>query len=357
MAICFKYELNSHLNYEKSRLSGVKNYLDIVVQVFKISNQQNELCTLLQTNNRFEGEGMKIFITGGTGFVGSHLTKQLLSRGYDVTVASSRGGTVSTSSGTAASLQADTTKEGPWQEKLGDFEVIINLTGRTIFNYWTESYKKKIYASRVETTRNIVNGLPGGTETVLLNASAAGFYGSTGDVEQDESGSPGDDFLARVTRDWEKEAYLAEQKGARVVTMRFGVILGRGGGAIKTMKTPFKLGMGGPIGDGMQYFPWIHLTDLIAAVLFLMNGSDLHGPFNFTAPESVRQKEFAQKLAKILNRPAFMPAPSLLMKTVLGDFGKSLLTGQKVVPKALQENGFAFQYPHLEEALEEILHG
>ncbi|MDJ0623400.1 MAG: TIGR01777 family oxidoreductase [Desulfocapsaceae bacterium] len=300
---------------------------------------------------------MKIFITGGTGFVGANLTRQLLSRGYDVTVASSRGGTPSTSSGTPASIKADTTKEGPWQEKLGDYEVIINLTGRTIFNYWSESYKKKIYGSRVETTRNIVNGLPEKTETVLLNASAAGYYGDTGDVEQDESGSPGSDFLAKVAQDWEKEAYKAEKKGARVATMRFGVILGRGGGAIQTMKTPFKLGMGGPIGDGKQYFPWIHLTDLIAAVLFLMNGSDLHGPFNFTAPESVRQKDFAKKLAKTLSRPAFMPAPSFIMKTVLGDFGKSLLTGQKVIPKALQQNGFAFQYPRLDEALEEILHG
>ena len=312
---------------------------------------------MLSSERRFEGADMKIFITGGTGFVGSHLTRQLLSRGYDVTIASSRGGAVSTSSGTAASLQVDTTTKGPWQEKLGEFDVIINLTGRTIFNYWTESYKKKIYTSRVETTRNIVAGLPEGTETVLLNASAAGYYGNTGDIEQDETGSPGDDFLAKVSQDWEKEAYRAEQKGARVVTMRFGVVLGRGGGAIQTMKTPFKLGMGGPIGDGKQYFPWIHLTDLIAAVLFLMNGSDLQGPFNFTAPETVRQKDFASMLAKTLKRPAFMPTPSFFMKTVLGDFGKSLLTGQKAVPKALQQNGFAFQYPRLEEALEEILHG
>ena len=209
----------------------------------------------------------------------------------------------------------------------------------------------------MDTTRNIVKALPEQTDTILLNASAAGYYGDSGDTEKDENSPAGDDFLAQVCKDWEKEAFEAEKKGARVATMRFGVVLGKGGGAIETMKTPFKLGLGGPIGDGKQWFPWIHLEDLVSAIIFLMSGDILQGPFNFTAPNQVRQKEFAQKLAKSLNRPAFMPAPSFIMKTVLGDFGKSLLLGQRVAPRALQENGFVFQYPQLEDALEEILHG
>ncbi len=300
---------------------------------------------------------MNICVAGGTGFVGTRLTQRLMSHGHDVTVISSKGKSSSKNDQYPHSLQADTTKGGEWQKELGGYEVIINLTGRTIFNYWTEAYKKQIYSSRVDTTRNIVDGLPEQTETILLNASAAGFYGDSGDTEQDESKSAGKDFLATVCQDWEQEALRAKDKGARVATMRFGVVLGKGGGAIETMKTPFKFGLGGPIGNGRQWFPWIHIDDLVSAILFLINGAILQGAFNFTAPGQVRQKEFAKKLAGALHRPAFLPAPSFLMKTVLGEFGKSLLLGQKVVPQALQENGFVFQYPQLEDALEEILHG
>jgi len=281
----------------------------------------------------------------------------LMSHGHEVTVISSKGKSSSKKDTSPHSLKADTTREGDWQKELGGYDVIINLTGRTIFHYWTESYKQQIYASRVDTTRNIVNGLPDQTETILLSASAAGYYGDGGDTEQVENSPCGSDFLATVCRDWEKEALRAEKKGARVATMRFGVVLGKGGGAIGTMKTPFKLGLGGPIGNGKQWFPWIHLDDLVSAILFLMNGSDLKGAFNCTAPGQVRQKEFAKTLAGVLHRPAFMPTPSFFMKTVLGDFGKTLLLGQKVVPKALQEHGFVFQYPQLENALEEIVHG
>jgi uncharacterized protein len=299
---------------------------------------------------------MRICIAGGTGFIGTRLTQRLMSHGYEVTVISSRGKSVSKNAQTPRYLKADTTREGDWQKELGGFDVIINLTGRTIFHYWTKSYKKQIHSSRVETTRNIVNGLPVQAETILLNGSAAGYYGDSGDVEQFENSPGGDDFLATVCRDWEKEAFRAREKGVRVAAMRFGVVLGKGGGAIETMKTPFKLGLGGPIGNGNQWFPWIHLDDLVSAVIFLMNGEALHGAFNFTAPGHVRQKEFAKKLAKTLNRPAFMPAPAFFMKNALGEFGNSLLLGQKVVPKGLQENGFVFQYPQLEDALEEILH-
>jgi uncharacterized protein len=300
------------------------------------------------------GGDMNICIAGGTGFVGTRLSQRLLSHGHQVTTISSRGMSAKKDS-SLHSLKADTTKEGSWQKEMERFDVIVNLTGRTIFNYWTESYKKQIYASRVDTTRNIVNGLSDNRETVLLNASAAGYYGDSGDVEQTENSTAGNDFLATVCQDWENEALQAEKKGARVATMRFGVVLGKGGGAIETMKTPFKLGLGGPIGDGKQWFPWIHLDDLVSAILFLMNSDELRGAFNFTAPGHVRQKDFAKKLAEVLHRPAFMPAPSFFMKTVLGEFGKSLLLGQKAVPKALQENGFVFQYPQLEDALEEIL--
>ncbi len=298
---------------------------------------------------------MNIFITGGTGFVGTNLTRRLLDRGHEVTVVSSTGKShLDEDISTFHNLQANTTEKGSWQEDLGSYDVIINLAGRSIFNYWSESYKKKIYDSRVKTTRNLVDALPAQTATVLLSASAVGYYGDSGDVEQDESGPPGSDFLAKVGVDWEKEALRAGEKGARVAVMRFGIVLGEGGGAIETMKTPFKLGMGGPIGGGEQYFSWIHIEDLLEAILFLMDGSALDGPFNCTAPEPVRQKEFARELGSVLHRPAILPAPSFVLKTFGGDFGEMLLQGQKVVPRALLDHGFTFRYPKLKQALRAI---
>jgi len=301
------------------------------------------------------GESMKIFITGGTGFVGTGLTRRLLDRGHEVTVVSSSGKShLKNSISTFHNLQADTTEKGSWQESLGSYDVIINLAGRSIFNYWSDSYKKKIYNSRVKTTQNVVDALPAQTSAILLSASAVGYYGDSGDAEQDESGAPGSDYLAKVGVDWETEAFHAREKGARVAVMRFGIVLGEGGGAIETMKTPFKLGMGGPIGDGSQYFSWIHIEDLIEAILFLMDSSALEGPFNCTAPEPVRQKDFAKELGSVLHRPAILPAPSFVLKTFGGDFGEMLLQGQKVVPKALLDHGFTFRYPKIKQALEAI---
>ncbi len=300
---------------------------------------------------------MKILITGGTGFVGSCLTDILLQRVYDVTVISSSGCKKSFQGQLFHSIQADTTLPGEWQDSLDQYDVIINLAGRTIFHLWTDSYKKEIYASRINTTRNIVSALPQGSNTVFLSASAAGFYGNSGDKLMDESGTVGDDFLAKVCKDWEKEAFKAEDKGCRVAIMRFGVVLGAEGGAIATMKLPFQLGLGGSIGSGKQWFPWIHINDLVNAIVFLMDGSDLQGVYNFTSPGVVRQKDFASTLGKILKRPTFLPVPSIFMKSLLGEFGRSLLMGQKTVPKALHESGFFFQYSKLTDALEEILHG
>jgi uncharacterized protein (TIGR01777 family) len=300
---------------------------------------------------------MKIFVTGGTGFVGSSLTKRLLERGHNVIVTSSSGKTSLPEHPSLISLKADTSRAGDWQNQLSDCDVIINLAGRSVFHLWSESYKNQIYSSRIQTTRNIVEGLPKKTDTVLLSASAAGYYGDGGEKEQSEDSPAGTDFLAEVCRAWESEALQAEEKGCRVALMRFGVVMGEGGGAISTMKAPFLLGLGGPIGSGRQWFPWIHLQDLIEAILFLMDGSDLRGPFNMTAPHMVRQKEFAQSLGKKLKRPTIVPAPAFIMRTLLGEFGKSLLQGQKAIPKALTDSGFMFSYQSLEGALEEILRG
>jgi len=300
---------------------------------------------------------MKILLTGGTGFVGSALSQRLLEMGHEVTVIGSSSRCRLSAHPQLTYVSADTTRPGDWQQRVPEQDALINLTGRSIFNLWTENYKKSIYDSRILTTRNLVAALPATTEAVLLSTSAAGFYGDGGETEKTETSGPGSDFLAQVCRDWEAEANKASSKGARVVLMRFGVVLGKGGGAIATMKTPFQFGLGGPIGSGRQWFPWIHIDDLVGAILFLLTAEECRGPFNFTAPQPVRQKEFARQLGAALHRPAFLPTPAFVMKLALGEFGRSLLQGQKVMPHALTESGYLFTYPDLQAALREIIGG
>lgn len=298
---------------------------------------------------------MNILITGGTGFVGSAVSQRLLDMGHTVTVIGSSSRCRLAPHPHLTYISADTTRPGDWQRQVPEQDALINLTGRSVFNLWTERYKQAIYDSRILTTRNLVAALPATTEAVLLSTSAAGFYGDGGENEKTETNAPGTDFLARVCQDWEAEAAKASEKGARVALMRFGVVLGKGGGAMATMKTPFQLGLGGPIGSGRQWFPWIHLDDLVGALLFLLTAEECRGPFNFTAPEPVRQKEFARQLGAAFHRPACLPTPAFVMKLVLGEFGRSLLQGQKAIPRALTENGYVFAYPELRAALREIV--
>lgn len=300
---------------------------------------------------------MKILITGGTGFVGAALTAKLLELGHEVTAIGSRPTCQLTDHERFTYISADTTRPGDWQEAVERQDGLINLAGRSVFNLWTTAYKAKIRDSRILTTSNLVAALPEKTQTILISASAAGYYGNGGEHEKIESDAVGSDFLAQVCNDWEAGAMKASLKGARVAITRFGVILGKGGGAITTMKTPFQLAMGGPIGSGKQWFPWIHLDDVLGAIIYILQSETLSGVFNFTAPEQTRQKDFARSLGKVLHRPALVPAPAFVMKMVLGEFGSSLLQGQKVIPKALQESGYVFFHPVLDTALEEILGG
>ena len=300
---------------------------------------------------------MKILITGGTGFVGSGVSQRLLELGHEVTVIGSSSRCRLAAHPQLTYISADTTQPGAWQQRVAEQDGLVNLAGRSVFTLWTAATKESIYNSRILTTRNLVEALPANTEAVLLSTSAAGFYGDGGETEKTETSASGHDFLAQVCRDWESEADKATAKGARVVLMRFGVVLGKGGGAIATMKTPFQLGLGGPIGSGDQWFPWIHRDDLVGAILFLRTAEECRGPFNFTAPQPVRQRDFARQLGAALHRPAFLPAPAFVMRLVLGEFGRSLLQGQKVLPRALTESGYLFTYPELQPALKEIVGG
>jgi uncharacterized protein (TIGR01777 family) len=300
---------------------------------------------------------MKILITGGTGFVGKQLTSRLIQEGYEVTILTrSLKGEKGTSSGISY-LEGDPTKKGPWQESIRDHEVVINLAGASIFSKWTEEHKKAIRESRVNTTRNIVEGIPSHSEKpfTLFSTSAVGYYGFCGDEELTEESPPGSDFLARIALEWEGEALKARDKGARVVITRFGIVLGEKGGVLGQMIPLFKKYLGGPIGSGKQWFSWIHIKDLAEAFIFLLNHPEISGPVNLCSPNPVRNRDLARALGKTLHRPSFMPAPGFMVKLILGEFGSVVLEGQRVIPKKLLENGFVFRYPDIHSALQSIV--
>jgi hypothetical protein len=201
----------------------------------------------------------------------------------------------------------------------------------------------------------LVEGLDESRSTVLFNASAIGYYGDRGEVLLKEDSSAGNDFLASVCVNWEKEAMKADEKGARVVIMRFGVILGKGGGALAKMIPAYKFFAGGPMASGEQWFPWLHIEDLMAAVGFIYENNAMDGPFNFCSPHAVRNKEFAKTLGRVLKRPSFLKAPAFAIKLIMGEMGGALLGSQRGVPDRLQKAGFQFQYPELERALSDIV--
>lgn len=298
---------------------------------------------------------MKIFITGGLGFVGSQLTPFLLNRGHHVTAVGRAAHQHRFAHDNYRYLSADTTRPGDWQAALDNTDAVVNLAGKSIFKRWSKKYKQQIYDSRLLTTRNVVSALPAGKSIVLCSASGAGYYGSRGDDILDEDQPPGDDFLAHLSIDWEAEALSAADKGIRVITMRFGVILARSGGALSKMIPAFKAFVGGPMGNGRQWFPWIHLEDLMAALVFIFDHPQVAGPLNFCAPYPVTNRDLAASLGKTLHRPAVMPAPAFMMRLVLGEFSQVLLGSQRTVPRKLLDHGFKFQYQGIDAALEAIL--
>lgn len=298
---------------------------------------------------------MKILITGGLGFVGAHLSNYLLNHGHQVTAIGRPSSQHRITHDSYRYLSADTTQSGPWQEALSDMDAVVNLAGKSIFKRWSEKYKQDIYDSRMLTTRNVVSALPAGKTITLCSASGAGYYGNRADDILDEAQPPGDDFLARVSIDWEKEAFQAVEKGVRTVTMRFGVILGKNGGAMAKMIPAFKGFIGGPMGNGRQWFPWIHVDDLMAAIVFIWQHQQISGPVNFCAPNPVRNRDLAKSLGKILNRPAAMPAPAFMIRLVLGEFGNVLLDSQRAMPDKLLKHGFQFKYPDIEKAIAAVI--
>jgi len=299
---------------------------------------------------------MKVLVTGASGFVGPRLLRLLdrpvvLSRNPDRSRAA-----IGMLAGRI--VRWDPMQGPPPAEAFEGIDVVMHLAGESVAEgRWTVAQKARIRDSRVIGTRHLVQGIAQAAvrPRTLVSASAVGYYGDRGEEELTESAAPGRDFLAEVCVAWEQEALAARQHGVRVVTARTGIVLGAGGGALAKMLTPFKLGGGGPLGNGRQWMPWIHVADLARLYVHAAETTALDGPMNAVAPHPVRNAEFTKALARQLHRPAFLPAPYFGLRLLFGEFAQVLFASQRVIPQVALDSGFVFQYPEIAAALREIL--
>jgi uncharacterized protein (TIGR01777 family) len=294
---------------------------------------------------------MKIAVTGAAGFLGRALTTALRERGDTVLAAARKDG--------AGELRWDPREGFSPKDALSGIDAVVHLAGDNVAEgRWNDARKRSILESRELGTRAVVDAIAAASPRprVLVSASGVGYYGDRGDDELDETAPAGDDFLAKVCVAWEREAMRAGELGVRVVCMRTGIVLGQGGGPLAKMLPIFKLGLGGRMGSGRQWMPWVHLRDAIAAMLFAIDRADLSGPVNLAAPAPARNAAFAKALARALHRPALAPAPAFALRLVLGEMADvALLAGQRARPQRLQAAGFAFAFTDLDAALENLV--
>ena len=301
---------------------------------------------------------MKIVVTGGSGLIGTALIKELIERKDDV-ILFTRNPENSRKifPKGITPIVWDGKTIGAWTQALGGCDIIINFSGESIgAKRWTANQKRKIMESRIDSARVLIMAIQSMQKkpATLINASAIGIYGDVPEDEATESYPAGSDFLAEVCKRWEAEPTKAKTFGTRVVNVRTGIVLALNGGALARMLLPFKLFLGGPLGSGRQWFPWIHLQDLIKAILFIIDHPSIEGPVNMAAPDYVRMKDFCNALGKAMHRPSFAPVPAFVLKVALGEMSTLVLTGVKVIPQKLLDHHFQFDFPKLETALENL---
>jgi uncharacterized protein (TIGR01777 family) len=306
---------------------------------------------------------MRVFVAGGTGMIGTRLIRRLRERQHDIVLLTRRPEAARTMFGDWAAIVAgDPTAPGPWQDAVADCDAVINLTGEGVFNKrWNDEFKKLLRDSRVLSTDNVVQALArrptrgDGTPKVLVNASAVGYYGPHGDEEITEESPPGTDFLSRLCVEWEAAARKAEANGVRVAIVRVGVVLAKDSGALAKLLTPFQLCLGGPVGSGSQWMPWIHHEDIVGIFVLALENAAASGPINGCAPNPVTNKEFSNALGRALNRPAFVWTPAFALSLLLGEVADVVVNGQRVLPKRALALGYQFKFPNIDEALRDAV--
>ena len=300
---------------------------------------------------------MHVLVSGATGFIGRRLCAELAEAGHTV-VALSRNAVrarqrVPSLSG---AFQWAPMEAPPPAEAFDGVEAVVNLVGASIFGWWTARKRRVIYDSRVLSTRHLVDAIErlNTRPRTLVSASAIGYYGDRGDMELTETDAPGTAFLAGVSVDWEAEAARAEGLGLRVVRLRTSLVIGPGAFILRVLGPFYRLGLGGPIGSGRQWWPWVHLADHTGLVRFVLD-HQVSGPVNVTAPAPVTQREFAKALGRVLRRPAVLPEPAFALKLALGEFSSEVLNSRRVLPQAALAAGYAFRFTELEPALRDVL--
>lgn len=292
---------------------------------------------------------MRIAIAGGTGFLGRHLISELQERGYEPVLIARQAH----SHGIPA-VSWDRLNEEP--NCLKGVKAIVNLAGETINQRWTTAAKQRILQSRLETTAALAQWVDQVEEkpSVILQGSAIGRYGSSHmETYTERSDATGEGFLADVVKQWERAA--DQMMGIRLVKLRTGVVLGKAGGAFGKMLLPYRIGVGGPIAKGNQWMSWIHVRDWTALAVYLLEQEQLEGPVNMTAPEPVRNDAFGRTLARVMRRPHWFPVPAPMLRLIFGEMAELLTEGQRVLPERALQAGFAFRYPDLESAIQELI--
>ena len=296
---------------------------------------------------------MRIMISGASGLIGRALTRALVAAGHQPV---------------ALVRRAPREGEVQWNPaepldpaKLIGCAAVVHLAGKNIAGYWTEKFKREVRDSRVQGTLTLATAASEsyrqtGQPSVFLSASAIGYYGDRGNELLTEESSPGSGFLSDVTQQWEAATNPARDAGLRVVNLRFGVVLARDGGALPSMLLPFRLGLGGRVGNGQQYWSWVSLEDVVGTILFALEKDSLRGPVNVVSPEPARNEEFIRALGAALHRPTILPLPAFVVRTLMGEMGDTALLGStRVEPAKLNAAGYAFRHPHLQHALQAAL--
>ncbi|KFK93283.1 MULTISPECIES: TIGR01777 family oxidoreductase [unclassified Serratia (in: enterobacteria)] len=297
---------------------------------------------------------MRILITGATGLIGSSLTRQLLHLSHEVTVLSRNVKRAQEKFGQQVSYWPSLSD----QPSLDGFDAVINLAGEPIADKrWSQAQKERLCHSRWDLTERLATLINASATppAVLISGSAVGYYGDQGQAVVTEDETPRDEFTHQLCQRWEALALQAQSSRTRVCLLRTGVVLARQGGALAKMLPPFRMGLGGPIGNGRQYLPWIHIDDMVNGIIYLLDHPPLQGPFNMVAPYPVHNEQFAATLASVLDRPAFLRVPACAMRLLMGEAAVLVLGGQRAVPRRLEEAGFSFRFFELEQALDDVI--